>query len=77
VREGVRGELTLVIAGAPEPEVEEVDEDVVVAAVEELVAAGASTRDAVARVAVDRGMRRRDLYAVVTQRRSGPARDDQ
>jgi 16S rRNA (cytidine1402-2'-O)-methyltransferase len=69
--EGLRGELTLVIAGAPEPEVPEVDEADVVAEVERLVAEGRSTRDAVAQVATVRGLRRRDVYAAVTHGRSG------
>ena len=71
VADGVRGELTLVVAGAPEPEAPEVDDDEVVAAVEAAVAAGASTRDAIAQVASERSLRRRDVYATVTARRSG------
>ena len=71
VADGVRGELTLVVAGAPEPEAPEVDDDEVVAAVEAAVAAGASTRDAVAQVAAERSLRRRDVYATVIARRSG------
>jgi 16S rRNA (cytidine1402-2'-O)-methyltransferase len=70
--EGLRGELTLVIAGAPEQEVLEVDDDVLVGAVESLVAGGLSTRDAVARVATEHGLRRRDVYGTVTAHRSGP-----
>jgi 16S rRNA (cytidine1402-2'-O)-methyltransferase len=69
--EGLRGELTLVIAGAPEPDAPEVDEADVVAEVERLVAEGRSTRDAVAQVATARGLRRRDVYAAVTHGRSG------
>lgn len=77
VEGGVRGELTLVIAGAPEPEPVEVDEGARVREVDALVAAGRSTRDAVDEVAARSGMRRRDLYAAVTQRRSGAAPSDQ
>jgi 16S rRNA (cytidine1402-2'-O)-methyltransferase len=69
VVDGVRGEVTLVVAGAPEPEPVTVDEDELLAAVDALVAGGLSTRDAVARVAQERGLRRRDLYATVTERR--------
>jgi 16S rRNA (cytidine1402-2'-O)-methyltransferase len=69
--EGLRGELTLVIAGAPEPDAPDVDDAEVIAAVRALVADGMSTRDAVARVATARGLRRRDVYATVTQGRSG------
>jgi 16S rRNA (cytidine1402-2'-O)-methyltransferase len=71
VVDGVRGELTLVVAGAPVPEPLAVDEDEVVDEVAALVEEGVSTRDAVARVAQERGMRRRDLYATVTERRKG------
>jgi 16S rRNA (cytidine1402-2'-O)-methyltransferase len=66
VVDGVRGELTLVIAGAepPPPPLGPDDEDL--EAVAELVAAGSSTRDAVATVARARGLVRRELYAAVT-----------
>ena len=73
VIDGVRGELTLVVAGAPEPDAPEVDDAELVAIVEELVADGLSTRDAVARVAAERSLRRRDVYATVTARRSEAA----
>jgi 16S rRNA (cytidine1402-2'-O)-methyltransferase len=62
--EGVLGEVTLVVEGAsrlPEP-VMEAD---AVAEVRARVLAGASRRDAVAAVAAERGLRRRDLYAAV------------
>lgn len=59
---GVRGELTIVVAGAPPPTVEKHDVAVLVADRE---AAGMSRRDAVAAVARDTGWRRRDVYAVV------------
>jgi 16S rRNA (cytidine1402-2'-O)-methyltransferase len=69
VREGVRGELTLVIAGAPPPPpVGDPGEDDV-AAVATLVADGSTTRDAVTQVANARGFRRSDLYAAVTAKR--------
>lgn len=69
VREGVRGELTLVIAGAPPPPpVGDPGEDDV-AAVASLVADGSTTRDAVTQVANARGFRRSDLYAAVTAKR--------
>jgi len=71
VGDGVRGELTLVIAGAPTPEPIEVTASEGVAAVAELVAAGASTRDAVAQVADGLGLRRRALYAAVIADRTG------
>jgi 16S rRNA (cytidine1402-2'-O)-methyltransferase len=71
VAEGVRGELTLVLAGADEPEVAEVSESEGVTAVAALVADGWSTRDAVAHVADELGLRRRALYAAVTVGRAG------
>lgn len=69
VAEGVRGEVTLVVAGAPEPEVVAVDEDAMVAAAVALIEGGLSTRDAVARIAQEHGQRRRDVYVAVTERR--------
>jgi 16S rRNA (cytidine1402-2'-O)-methyltransferase len=71
VADGVRGELTLVIAGAAPTAPPEIDESAAVAAVAELVARGASTRDAVAEVAEELGLRRRALYAAVTARPAG------
>ena len=61
----VRGEVTLVLGGAPAPvaATEPADEDV--AAVAARVAGGASRRDAVAAVAAERGLPRRALYAAV------------
>lgn len=62
--EGVLGEVTLVVAGAPKlPEpVTDVD---AVAEVRARVQGGASRRDAVAEVAAELGLRKRDLYAAV------------
>jgi len=71
VADGVRGELTLVLAGAQPPAAPEVDDGAGVVAVEALIAEGCSTRDAVARVADELGLRRRVLYAAVTADRSG------
>ncbi len=76
VVDGVRGELTLVIAGAPEPEVVEVDDAVLRADVAALVADGTSQRDAIAQVASARGLRRREVYGIVTARH-GEARHDE
>jgi 16S rRNA (cytidine1402-2'-O)-methyltransferase len=72
VADGVRGELTLVIAGAqpPPPPDGPSDEDVATVAV--LVAGGTSTRDAVAQVARDRGLVRRELYAAVAAQPDQP-----
>jgi 16S rRNA (cytidine1402-2'-O)-methyltransferase len=61
----VRGEVTLVVAGAPAPAGLDAPAAGDVAAVAARVAAGASTRDAVAAVAAERGLPRRALYAAV------------
>ena len=57
----VRGEITLVVAGAPEVEAE-VDDAALAAAVRELVAEGRSRRDAAAEVAARYGVPRRRVY---------------
>ena len=64
---GVRGEITLVVAGAAAPEPDETRSALAAAADEaaELVAAGASRRDAIASVALSRGLRRRAVYEAV------------
>jgi 16S rRNA (cytidine1402-2'-O)-methyltransferase len=72
VRDGVRGELAIVIAGAEDARVE-VDLEGALAAVERLVEHGRSTRDAVAEVAVVTGASRRELYRLATRGRA--ARD--
>lgn len=66
VADGVRGELTLVIAGAGPPPPPDGPSEQDLAAVAALVAAGTSTRDAVAQVARARGLVRRELYAAVS-----------
>jgi 16S rRNA (cytidine1402-2'-O)-methyltransferase len=73
VVDGVRGEVTLVIAGAPEAELVDVDDSVLMADVEALVAGGMSRRDAAAQVASERGLRRREVYGIVTGRRPSAA----
>ena len=64
---GVRGEVTLVVAGATET-VEAVTDEALAAAVAELVAAGGSRRDAVDVVAARHGIARRIVYAAATRR---------
>ncbi len=65
--DGVRGEVTLVVAGAPD-RAPPAPADLV-AAVVELEAAGRSRRDAVAEVAGRVGARRRDVYDAVHRER--------
>jgi 16S rRNA (cytidine1402-2'-O)-methyltransferase len=64
----VRGEIVVVVAGAPasDPAVE-IDDAALAAAVDVLVAEGMSRRDAVDRVAADNGVARRRVYAAATR----------
>jgi 16S rRNA (cytidine1402-2'-O)-methyltransferase len=66
--QGPRGEFTLVVAGAPEPE--SPDSSELATEVARLVAEGASTRDAVDSVARASGAPRRELYQAVLGARS-------
>lgn len=68
---GLRGEMTLVVAGAPDVQTSPAVQDLV-AAVEGRVRAGSSRRDAIAAVAEEAGVSRRELYqAVVAPDASG------
>lgn len=58
-REGVRGEIVLLVDGAAPAAV---DEDAAVARVLELQSAGLRLKDAAAQVAVETGLSKRDLY---------------
>ncbi len=60
-----RGEITLVVAGAPPVPAVRPDDDALRAAVAEREAAGLSRRDAITEVATAYGLRRREVYAVV------------
>ncbi|MBM9468667.1 16S rRNA (cytidine(1402)-2'-O)-methyltransferase [Nakamurella sp. YIM 132084] len=60
-----RGEITLVVAGAPAV-LREVDDATLRAAVDALVDAGSSRRDAVDRIAAQHGLPRRKVYAAAT-----------
>ncbi|SCL55767.1 16S rRNA (cytidine1402-2'-O)-methyltransferase [Micromonospora citrea] len=60
-----RGEITLVVAGAPESARERPDDDTLRAAVAAREAAGLSRRDAITEVATEHGLRRREVYGVV------------
>ncbi|HEX4061869.1 MAG TPA: 16S rRNA (cytidine(1402)-2'-O)-methyltransferase [Streptosporangiaceae bacterium] len=62
--EGVRGEVTLVLAGAPASTGDPADLDAAADEVAALVAGGTSRKDAVASVAAARGLRRRALYEI-------------
>ncbi len=64
---GVRGEVTLVVAGATEASAQASDE-VLAAAVPSWSGPGASRRDAVDAVAARYGLARRVVYAAATRR---------
>jgi 16S rRNA (cytidine1402-2'-O)-methyltransferase len=65
VEDPPRGEITLVVAGAPTVPAERPTEADLVAAVAELEAAGTSRKDAIAAVAAARGVPRREVYNAV------------
>lgn len=66
--EGVRGEVTIVVAGA---EAERGDTEDAVAVVQRLVAEGSKLKPAVAEVAAARGLAKNELYAAVLAAREG------
>lgn len=71
----VRGEVTLVVAGAPPPEPCSADPDTLRAEVDaEVRKHGVSRRDAVRTVALRRGLPRRDVYRTLkdSRERTGP-----
>lgn len=65
--EGVRGEICIVVGGAPE---QELDLEGGVARVLELVGGGERLKDAAAQVATDTGLSKRDLYQAALDSRS-------
>lgn len=69
----VRGEVTLVVGGAPAPAAPDAPGPDDLAAVRDRVAAGASRRDAVVAVARAHGLPRRALYAAVLAADGDPA----
>src|SRR6478672_9063341 len=70
--EGVRGEITVVVAGAPEPTVE-LTPDELVRQVGVREAAGLTRKEAVAAVAQETGLPKREVYdAVVAAKAAGP-----
>ena len=64
---GLRGELTLVIAGAPAKAAAEPSADELASEVAALVATGLSRRDAVDAVAAQHGISRRQVYSVTNR----------
>lgn len=66
---GIRGEVTLVVAGAPASRGDTGD---AVAAVRQLMAGGAKLKPAVAEVAAAHGLAKNELYAAVLEARATP-----
>ncbi|MBG0561559.1 16S rRNA (cytidine(1402)-2'-O)-methyltransferase [Actinoplanes aureus] len=60
-----RGEITLVVGGAPAGPAERPDDDELRAAVARREAAGATRRDAIQAVADEHGLKKRDVYTLV------------
>lgn len=65
--EGVRGEATLVVAGAPARTAPPSDPRQVAAAVAQRIAAGAAKREAIAAVAAQTNLPRREVYQAVIE----------
>lgn len=65
VDEGVRGEVTLVIAGAPADERPAVGDDELVGRVRQLIATGVDKKAAIAQVAAAAGRPKREVYQAV------------
>jgi 16S rRNA (cytidine1402-2'-O)-methyltransferase len=68
---GVRGELTVVVAAAPEQLAEPPDDAALVSRVRELLATGATKKEALARVATSAGVSRRQVYQAVLDAERG------
>jgi 16S rRNA (cytidine1402-2'-O)-methyltransferase len=62
-RDGVRGEVTIVVSGAPKTPAAELDGAELRSRVERQVAAGSSRKDAIGAVAAETGMPRKAVYA--------------
>jgi 16S rRNA (cytidine1402-2'-O)-methyltransferase len=66
---GLRGEITVVIAGSTGARDAAPDDDTLLAEIAALVDAGTSRRDAVDRVAATYDLNRRSVYTLATARR--------
>ena len=69
--DGLRGEVVLVLAGAPEGDAGAVDDDVLAGALAERLGAGDRTRGAVDAVATRHGVPRRRVYELALQLKHG------
>ncbi|RZU15220.1 16S rRNA (cytidine(1402)-2'-O)-methyltransferase [Streptomyces sp. BK239] len=73
--QGVRGEITVVVTGAPEPGPEELDAEELVRRVRAREEAGERRKEAIAAVAVEAGLAKRVVFdAVVAAKRSATGR---
>ncbi|MEX2421461.1 MAG: 16S rRNA (cytidine(1402)-2'-O)-methyltransferase, partial [Actinomycetota bacterium] len=70
-RDGLRGELTLVVAGAASAPAEDLSAAELVARVRGLVATGVVKKAAIAEVAAATGTPRRDVYQAVVEASAG------
>ena len=70
-KDGVRGEVTLVVEGAAPAEHVHLDDDEVAALVESAVASGLSRKDAVTEVATSTGLPRKQVYAAAHRPSAG------
>ncbi len=66
---GLRGEITVVVAGSSGASAAPPDDATLLAEIDALIAAGSSRRDAVDRVAATYDLHRRSVYALATARR--------
>ena len=64
---GVRGEVTLVIEGAAAGDAEPADQEDVAARLRALIATGLTKKDAIARVAADLDVAKKDVYRVAVE----------
>jgi 16S rRNA (cytidine1402-2'-O)-methyltransferase len=69
---GVRGEITVVVAGADPEQLAEPSAEQLLAAVERRVQAGESRRNAVDAVAAEHGLPRRTVYSAANPKPGGP-----
>ena len=65
VGEGLRGEVTLVIGGAPDDDQPVIGDDELVARVRQLIATGVTKKSAIAQVAAAAGRPKREVYQAV------------
>ncbi|MGA5703859.1 16S rRNA (cytidine(1402)-2'-O)-methyltransferase [Peterkaempfera bronchialis] len=74
--DGVRGEITVVVAGAPPAEPEQLDPAELARRVAAREAAGERRKEAIAAVAADAGLPKREVFdAVVAAKHAAPGRD--